>query len=93
MDKLLWKVIQFLSESVSDSELELSLLDGQDPPRDASAHSHRVRKYGHVTLSTSGASFDGAGSDGAGSYLAVSTFELICRKGLHDNKTVFQQCL
>ena len=30
MDKLLWKVIQFLSESVSDSELELSLESSEE---------------------------------------------------------------
>ena len=46
------------------------MLDEQDPPRDASGHRHAVQNNGHVSMSTSGASFDGTAS-----YLTVDTFE------------------
>jgi hypothetical protein len=53
-----------------NAELALSLLDGRDPPLDASGHRHAVHTHGRVSMSTSGASFDGDGS-----YLTVDTFE------------------
>merc|ERR1711907_278524 len=55
---------------ISNAELTLSLLDGLEPPTDTSGHRHSVQNHGQVSMSTSGASFDGTGS-----YLTVGTFE------------------